>query len=141
MSRPRGRDIDRHGIGGLQAGRGLHAHAHAVRRAVGALDRDLHVTVVEDPDVAGGEADARRHALECPGTGGRSRWAASGRSRGQEQDAAAKNGTRYRTLPVIAKCARRFRAQQVSLDSWQSGISLPYDTVFSRSAPTPSETR
>jgi len=108
-----------------------------VRRVVRALQADLDVPVIENPDVARGEADAGR------GPRGRPRRRARGRRQEQRSAAGGEDGpqTRYCTFPVIAKCARRFRAQQASLDSWQSGISLPYETVFSRSAGTPSETR
>ena len=108
-----------------------------MRQAVGGLHGNVHVAVVQDLDVAGGDPNGRGSFGGRPAAGG-------GRSRGQQQaDAAGEDGppNAYRVLPVIAKCARRFRAQQVSPDSWQSGISLPYDTVFSRSAATPSETR
>ena len=100
-----------------------------MRRAVAALQADLDVAVVEDTDVTSGKPDDRVGVLG---------WAEGGR---EDQGAAGEGEARYRTLPVISKCARRFRAQQASLDSWQSGISLPYETVFSRSAGTPSETR
>ena len=93
-----------------------------------------------EPNGRGGFGGCRRLRARRP-----ERPRVRGLGRGTEQDAAAQseNGgsSRYRVLPVIAKCARRLRAQQVSLDSWQSGISLPYETVFSRSAATPSETR
>ena len=97
-------------------------------RAVAALHPDEDVAVIEDARVGSREAHDRR---------GRDR---EGREDQDAADAGESRG-RYRTLPVIAKCARRLRAQQGSLDSWQSGISLPYDTVFSRSAATPRETR
>ena len=105
-----------------------------MRRAVRAKDPDLDVPVIEDPDVPRGKADART---------GRARRRARGRREEQRPAPGGEDGSeiRYRTFPVIAKCARRFRAQQGSPDSWQSGISLPYETVFSRSAATPSETR
>ena len=109
------------GIGRLQAGRRLDPDARAVRRAVDALHGHLDVAVVEDPDVARRQPDGRG------AFGGRRR--VRGLGRGPDQDAAAQGedgrSSRYWTLPVIAKCARRFRAQQASLDSWQSGISLP----------------
>ena len=95
-----------------------------MRRAVAALQRDDDVAVIEDLDLRHGEAD--------DGSGAGVRGDAQRGRQGER---------RYRTLPVISKCARRLRAQQDSLDSWQSGISLPYETVFSRSAATPSETR
>ena len=100
-----------------------------MRRAVPALQPDEDVAVVEDPRVGSGKTDDRRRGRDREGR--------------NDQDAAdtGEGGGRYRTLPVIAKCARRLRAQQASFDSWQSGISLPYDTVFRRSAATPSETR
>jgi hypothetical protein len=59
----------------LQAGRRLDADPRAVRSAVGALQGDRDVAVVEDADVTGREPDDRR--------------AAGGLGRGTEQDAAA----------------------------------------------------
>src|SRR5438067_1597435 len=43
--------------------------------------------------------------------------------------------------PEIADTARRFCAQQASLDSVQTGLSLPYEIVSTRDGATPSDTR
>ena len=94
-----------------------------MRRAVGALQRDLDVSVVEDAGIAGEHPDGARGLRPD-----RRRSAASPARPGTMARPTARARTaasRYRTFPVIAKCARRFRAQQASLDSWQSGISLP----------------
>ncbi len=47
----------------------------------------------------------------------------------------------YCVLPVTVKCARRFFCQHSSVEAWQAGTSLPYETVLSRLAGTPSDTR
>jgi len=47
----------------------------------------------------------------------------------------------YCVFPETVRCARRFCCQHASLDSMQTGTSLPYDTVRSLSAGTPRETR
>ena len=48
-------------------------------------------------------------------------------------------GVRY--LAVKTKCPRRFCCQQDSFDSVHIGRSLPFDTMLTRSAPTPRPTR
>jgi hypothetical protein len=57
------------------------------------------------------------------------------------RDGATRNAGRTYFLPVTVKWARRFFCQHSSLDCVQTGTSLPYETVFSRSAVTPRETR
>lgn len=47
----------------------------------------------------------------------------------------------YCVFPETVRWARRFCCQHASLDSMQTGTSLPYDTVRSLSAGTPRETR
>src|SRR5579862_6265391 len=47
----------------------------------------------------------------------------------------------YFVFPLTVKWSRRFRAQQSSTASLQSGTSLPKEVVFMRFAATPRETR
>ena len=79
---------------------------------------------------AGGLDGKARRGVNC-----RDRGAGPGPGR------SPKRGTGYFALPVTVDFARRFFCQQASFDSVQTGTSLPYETVFSRSAGTPRLTR